>query len=65
MAILKCKKKGVDGWKNGESGICHIGIEAKQRAIRDEKKEKAKKWKEKPRPIKKATKKVSKKTSKK
>ena len=45
--ITECEKNGVPGYKNGEEGICHIGMEAKQRAIRDEKKEKVKKVKEK------------------
>lgn len=44
MEILECKKKGVSGWKNGTKGKCHIGIEGKQRAIRSQKKKKAKVW---------------------
>ncbi len=44
MKILKCEKNGTEGWKCGEDGICHIGIEGKQRAYRDQKRIKAKKW---------------------
>ena len=51
MELIECTKKGAKGYKNGKSGTCHIGQEAKQRAIRDEKKKKAKAWKKSPRPL--------------
>jgi len=35
--IVACEKNGVSGWKFGRNGECHIGIEGKQRAIRDQK----------------------------
>ena len=51
--IIECTKNGVKGWKHREDGICHIGLEAKQRAIRDEKTMKAENFKKVPREIKK------------
>ena len=51
MNILKCEKRGQDGWKCGKDGICHIGIEGKQRAYKDQKKIKAKEWEKNPRPL--------------
>jgi len=51
MDIIECENSGVIGWKCGENGTCHIGIEAKQRAIRDQKRLKAAEWKENPKPL--------------
>jgi len=49
MDIIECEKEGVIGWKCGEDGICHIGIDGKQRAIREQKKLKAEEWAKSPR----------------
>jgi hypothetical protein len=36
--ILQCERDGEDGFKCGELGFCHIGLEAWQDAVRDQKK---------------------------
>lgn len=48
MEILECEKNGVSGWKCGEDGECYIGLEAKQKAFRMQKKIKAAEFKETP-----------------
>lgn len=65
MNILECEKKGVKGWKCGEDGTCYLGMDAKQRAIRDQKRKKAKEWAKNPRPLPKKFLKSSKKSAKK
>lgn len=49
--ITECQNNGVKGWKYGKSGFCHIGTEAKQRAIREQKEEMARAFVENPREI--------------
>lgn len=51
MEILKCTINGVEGWKCGENGVCHIGLEAKQEAFRDQKKLKAAEFEKNPAPL--------------
>lgn len=38
IPVIACEKNGVAGWKCGSNGTCHIGLEGKQRAIRECKK---------------------------
>lgn len=51
MKIEQCEKNGVNGWRAGPNGTCHVGAEAFQRAKRDEMKAKAQEWRENPRPL--------------
>ncbi len=51
MEILACEINGVQGWKCGENGTCYIGIEAKQRAFREQKHLKAEEFKVNPAPL--------------
>jgi hypothetical protein len=48
MEILQCEKNGVQGWKCGENGECYVGLEAKQKAFREQKKIKALEFAENP-----------------
>lgn len=51
MEILECTKNGVKGWKCGEDGECHIGLEAKQEAFREQKRLKAAYFEKNPAPL--------------
>ena len=51
MEIIQCTKEGVQGWKYGENGECHIGLEGKQRAFQDRAEAKAEEFMENPAPL--------------
>ncbi|MES2395071.1 MAG: hypothetical protein V4549_03670 [Bacteroidota bacterium] len=51
MEIIQCEIKGETGFKCGESGVCHTGIDGKQKAFRDQKRIKALEFEKKPAPL--------------
>ena len=53
MEILECEINGVKGYKCGENGVCHIGMEAMQRALRERAKKQAEEYERNPAPLKK------------
>jgi len=46
--LIECEKNGVKGFKCGEDGVCFIGIDAKQKALRADSQKKADQWAEEP-----------------
>jgi len=42
--LIPCERNGVSGWKHGDNGICFIGTDAKQRALKSSAKIKSKLW---------------------
>jgi len=46
--LIECEKNGVKGFKCGEDGLCFIGIDAKQKALRADSQKKADQWAEEP-----------------
>lgn len=51
MEIIQCTEEGVQGWKYGENGECHIVFEGKQRAFRDRAEAKAEEFVQNPAPL--------------
>lgn len=49
--LQKCTVNGVEGYKWGEDGKCFVGVEAKQRAMREGGRVKTAAWKKKPRKL--------------